>query len=76
MAENSLRGSIIVKWEDDGSPELVQYDQVLRWATESDSHFRSRGLNPARAFRKHLYNQDSELKPYLLRMHFPFRIVL
>ena len=56
MAENSLRGSIIVKWEDDGSPELVQYDQVLRCATESDSHFRSRGLNPARAFRKHLYN--------------------
>ena len=67
MAKNSLRGSIIVKWKTDDSPQSVQYDQLLRWATESDSHFRSRGFNPAPAFRKHLYNQDSELKPYLLR---------
>jgi len=74
--ETSLRGCIIGKWEDDDSPLSVQYDQVLQWATDCDSDFESRGLNPAPVFRGHLKNRnDTAVSWYLHGNRFPFRIV-
>ena len=72
--ETSLRGCIIGKWEDDDSPLSVQYDQVLQWATDCDSDFESRGLNPAPVLREHIKNRDKGLRSYLRgnRFHFDF----
>ena len=76
MIQTNLRGCIIEKWKDDGSPKSVQYNQVLKWAIECDSDLESRGLNPAKEFRKHLKNRDDNyLKSYLQGDRFPFDIV-
>jgi hypothetical protein len=76
MAKNSLRGSIILKWEEEGSPQWIRYDQLLIWATECDSDLESRGFNPSPTFRIHLYNRDyKDLSSYLKGDKFPFIIV-
>jgi len=73
---NSLRGGIIARWIESGSPAEVPYTDLLQWASECDEALRERALDPAPRFREFLQNGDHDaLKNYLKGQRFQFGIL-
>jgi len=76
VRNDAVRGNIILRWSANGSPEIVNYAQLLVWAKECVRDFTNRGINPAPKFFGQMEKGNEQyVKTWLKTSRFPFRIV-
>ena len=72
VRKNSLRGSVVLKWESSGKP-VWDVKKTLAACIHVDNKLEDKGLEPAPQFRKKTRLDDQKyMRTWVLGCHFPW----